>query len=178
MGLKGNLVIGQSGGPTAVINSSLCGAVQQALLHEEIDGVIGMNHGIQGFLSQDLIDLRREGPSTIAGLRRTPSTALGSCRYRLSEADYPRLLELCKAYNIRYFLYAGGGDTMDTAHSIHTLAEQSAYEMRVIGIPKTIDNDLSHTDHAPGYGSAARFETIVCQEIVRDTRALKLTETV
>ncbi len=178
MKIKGNLVIGQSGGPTAVINNSLCGAIHEAQRHEEIEALIGMNHGIQGFLGEDLIDLRRESPRTIAGLRWTPSAALGSCRYRLQEADYARIITLCREYNIRYFLYAGGGDTMDTANNVARLAEGSGYEMRVIGIPKTIDNDLSHTDHAPGYGSAARFESIVCREIGRDTRAMKLTEAV
>ena len=93
--LKGNMVIGQSGGPTAVINSSVCGAVQQALRHHQIDDIYGMLHGIQGFLQEDLVDLRREDPATVEGLRRTPSAALGSCRYKLRDEDYQRVVEVC-----------------------------------------------------------------------------------
>ena len=177
-GLRGNVVIGQSGGPSAVINASVCGAVQEVMLHNEIDAIYGMAHGIQGFLQEDLIDLRREDPATIAGLRHTPSAALGSCRYKLTDDDYDRVLDVCRAHNIRYFLYIGGGDTMHNTHEIGRRAAEAGYEMRVMGIPKTIDNDLPLTDHTPGFGSAARYETITCMDIVRDTRALRYTEVV
>jgi 6-phosphofructokinase len=176
--LKGNMVIGQSGGPTAVINSSVCGAVQEAARHEAIGDIYGMLHGIQGFLQEDLIDLRKEDPVTIEGLRRTPSAALGSCRYKLTDRDYARVVEVCKAHNIRYFFYIGGGDTMHNTHRIGELAAEGGYEMRVMGIPKTIDNDLALTDHSPGFGSTARYEAIIFSEMVRDTIALRYTEVV
>jgi ATP-dependent phosphofructokinase / diphosphate-dependent phosphofructokinase len=176
--LKGNLVVGQSGGPTAVINHSVCGVVQEAMRHGEIGQIYGMHHGIQGFLQEDLFDLRKESPALIEGLRRTPSAALGSCRYKLQQGDIEKILHLCQAYDIRYFLYAGGGDTMDTVHQLSQAAAEHHFELRCIGVPKTIDNDLGVTDHCPGFGSAARFEVVTCMEIVRDTLALRYTETV
>ncbi|GAB4526921.1 MAG: 6-phosphofructokinase [Anaerolineae bacterium] len=176
--LRGNMVVGQSGGPTAVINSSVCGAVQEAMRHDAIQDIYGMCHGIQGFLQEELIDLRKEDPATIEGLRRTPSAALGSCRYKLRDQDYQRVVEVCRAHNIRYFFYIGGGDTMHNTYQIGELAAEQGYEMRVMGIPKTIDNDLALTDHAPGFGSAARYEAISFSEMVRDTMALRYTEVV
>ncbi len=175
-GPQGNMIIGQSGGPTAVINCSVYGAVQEALRHAQIDGIYGMLHGIQGFLQEDLIDLRQEKPATLEGLCRTPSAALGSCRYKLTEADYDRVIDLCKAHNIRYFFYIGGGDTMHNTAEIGRRAAASGHEIRVMGIPKTIDNDLALTDHSPGFGSAARFEAVMFSEVVRDTMALRYTE--
>lgn len=176
--LKGGMVIGQSGGPTAVINSSVYGAVQEAMHCEEIDGIYGMLHGIEGFLQEAMIDLRQEIPATLEGLRHTPSAALGSCRYKLTSQDYQQIVDICKAHNIRYFFYIGGGDTMHNTHEIGRLAAESNHEMRVMGIPKTIDNDLPLTDHCPGFGSAARFEATMFSEIVRDTIALQYTEVV
>jgi len=172
------MVIGQSGGPTAVINSSVCGAVQEATRHDAIAEIYGMLHGIQGLLQEDLVDLRREDPATVEGLKRTPSAALGSCRYKLSDQDYQQVVEVCRAHNIRYFFYIGGGDTMHNTHQIGQLAAAGGYEMRVMGIPKTIDNDLALTDHAPGFGSTARYEAIIFSEMVRDTMALRYTEVV
>jgi len=172
------MVIGQSGGPTAVINSSVCGAVQEATRHDAIAEIYGMVHGIQGLLQEDLVDLRREDPAVVDGLRRTPSAALGSCRYKLTDQDYQRVVEVCRAHNIRYFFYIGGGDTMHNTHQIGQLAAEGGYEMRVMGIPKTIDNDLALTDHAPGFGSTARYEAIIFSEMVRDTMALRYTEVV
>ena len=177
-GFKGSAVIGQSGGPTAVINSSVCGAVQELMNHVEIDGIYGMDHGIQGFLQEDLLDLRKETAATLEGLRRTPSAALGSCRYKLTDQDYERAIAVCRAHNIRYFFYIGGGDTMHNTFELEQRAAAEGYELRVMGIPKTIDNDLARTDHAPGFGSAARFEAVMCSEIVRDTIALRYTEVV
>ncbi len=176
--LKGNLVIGQSGGPSAVINSSLYGAVHEAMQHSAIGNIYGMHHGIQGFLLEDMIDLRREDAAVISGLRHTPSAALGSCRYRLTDSDYDLVLDLCRAHDIRYFFYIGGGDTMHNTYEIGRRAAESGFEMRVMGIPKTIDNDLPFTDHTPGFGSAARYEAVMCMDIVRDTRALRYTERV
>jgi 6-phosphofructokinase len=176
--LKGNMVIGQSGGPTAVINSSVCGAAQEAMRHAAIDNVYGMLYGIQGFLGEDVVDLRKEDPVVIDGLRRTPSAALGSCRYKLRGQDYERVVEVCQAHNIRYFFYIGGGDTMHNTYQIGQTAAARGYEMRVMGIPKTIDNDLALTDHAPGFGSTARYEAVIFSEVVRDTIALRYTEVV
>jgi 6-phosphofructokinase 1 len=172
------MAIGQSGGPTAVINSSVSGAVQEAIRHEAIGDIYGMLHGIQGFLQEDLVDLRGEDPATIEGLKRTPSAALGSCRYKLTDQDYQRVVEVCKAHNIRYFFYIGGGDTMHNTHQIGELAAEQGYEMRVMGIPKTIDNDLALTDHSPGFGSTARYEAVIFSEMVRDTIALRYTEVI
>jgi 6-phosphofructokinase 1 len=152
--------------------------VQEALRHEAVDAIIGMHHGIQGFLAEDLVDLRKESLAVIEGLRRTPSAALGSCRYKLKPEDFDRILEICRAHKIRFFLYAGGGDSMDVVNKVCSLAAEKNYEMHVIGIPKTIDNDLACTDHSPGYGSAARFETITCSEVIRDTFSLRYTEVV
>jgi 6-phosphofructokinase 1 len=166
--LKGNMVIGQSGGPTAVINSSVCGAVQEAARHEAMGDIYGMLHGIQGFLQEDLVDLRRENPATIEGLNR----------YRLTDQDYQRVVEVCQAHNIRFFFYIGGGDTMHNTYQIGQTAAAGGYEMRVMGIPKTIDNDLALTDHSPGFGSTARYEAIIFSEVVRDTIALRHTEVV
>ena len=178
MKAKGNLVIGQSGGPTAVINNSVWGALREAERHVEIGEVYGMVRGIQGFLQEDLWDLRREDQARIDGLRLTPSAALGSCRYRLTDDDYDRVLDVSRAHDIRYFCYIGGGDTMHTTSEIGRRAAASGYEMRVMGIPKTIDNDLPFTDHTPGFDSAARYEAITCMDIVRDTRALRDTESI
>jgi 6-phosphofructokinase 1 len=176
--LKGNLLVGQSGGPSAVVNSSLCGVIQEGMLHDEIKGIYGAHNGIQGLLMEHIVDLRREKPSTITGLRRTPTMALGSCRYKAKEEDYERILDLFARYNVRYFFYIGGNDSMHSTHEIGRIARERGHEMRVMGVPKTIDNDLAFTDHSPGYGSAARFEAITASEMVMDTLSLRYTEVV
>ncbi len=176
--LKGNLLVGQSGGPSAVVNSSLCGVIQEALQHEEIEGIYGARNGVQGLLKEDIVDLRREKPNTIEGLRRTPTMALGSCRYRPTDEDYERVLDIFSAYNVRYFFYIGGNDSMHTTHVIGQMAREQGYDIRVMGVPKTIDNDLAFTDHSPGYGSTARFEAITAGEMVMDTLSLRYTEMV
>ncbi|HOB86700.1 MAG TPA: 6-phosphofructokinase [Bacillota bacterium] len=156
--LKGNAIVAQSGGPTAVINSSVCGVAQQWLKNEQIGTLYGALFGIRGVLEGRLVDLGAQSQEVIAGLRYTPGAALGSSRYKLkTEEDYIKLLEAFKKYNIRYFFYIGGNDSMDTCDKVNRLAEKNNYEMRVIGIPKTVDNDLPVTDHCPGYGSAARY---------------------
>ena len=155
--IHGNLVIGQSGGATAVINASLVGAVEAALASEHIDGIFGMRHGIEGLLAEDLIDLRQQPASIWSQLLHTPSAALGSCRYKLREDDPDRALEILRRYNIRYMIYIGGNDSADTAHKLVNAALRANYEINIISVPKTIDNDLPYTDHCPGYGSAARF---------------------
>ncbi|MFQ6057324.1 MAG: 6-phosphofructokinase [Anaerolineae bacterium] len=176
--LRGKVVIGQSGGPTAAINASLVGAVQEALRHEEIEEVYGALHGIEGVLKEELVDLGRESPETIEGLRRTPSAALGSCRYRVTTEDYERILEVFQAHNVRYFFYIGGNDSMDTAHKIGQLADETGYELRCMGIPKTIDNDLAYTDHCPGYGSVARFIAMATRDAGKDTEAIGIVDKV
>jgi len=179
---KGNLLVAQSGGPTTVINSSLCGVIEEAKKHRQIQRVLASKNGVLGVLKEELMDLYKEKPTTIAALRRTPAAAAGSCRYKLkslekNRADYERILEVFKAHNIRYFIYCGGNDSMDTADKVNKLARQSGYELRVIGVPKTIDNDLAFTDHCPGYGSVAKYIATSVMEAGRDTDALYTTDT-
>lgn len=153
----GNLVIGQSGGPTAVINASLAGVLQEANKHPMFSGIYGLVHGIEGALKEEFIDLKQETKETLDRLSTTASSILGSCRHKLSEGDYERILEVFKAHGVHYFIYIGGNDSMDTCHKISELSAAMDYELHVAGVPKTIDNDLVHTDHTPGYGSAAKF---------------------
>jgi 6-phosphofructokinase len=171
--LVGNLLIGQSGGPTAVINSSLAGAVNEALNHSCIEEIYGALNGVLGILNEDFIDLAAESQQQIRGLRHTPGAALGTCRYKLKkQQDFDRVLEVFKAHNIRYFLYAGGNDSQDTADKISKLAQQQGWEMRVIGIPKTIDNDLAQTDHCPGYGSVIKHVASTVRQLACDNEGM------
>jgi len=169
---KGNLAIGQSGGPTVAINSSLCGVIHEALAHDEIGEIYGMFRGIQGLLKDQFIDLRRQSTEIIKGLRRTPSAALGTGRYKVTPNDYERILEVLKARNIRYVHYIGGNDSADTSLKLHKLAADAGYELHVIAVPKTVDNDLCGTDHCPGYPSAARFVATAIRDSGRDTEAM------
>ncbi|AQQ09221.1 Pyrophosphate--fructose 6-phosphate 1-phosphotransferase [Sedimentisphaera cyanobacteriorum] len=154
---KGNAIIGQSGGPTSVINASLSGVIENALKSENIDNVYGMRYGIEGFMAGDIIDLGAESKSSIKALKNTPSSALGSCRYKLKDEDIPQIIEIFAKYNIRFMFLIGGNDTMDTIHRIEAYAKSSGYEIIAVGIPKTVDNDLFGTDHTPGFPSAARY---------------------
>ena len=167
--LRGRLLVGQSGGPAVVINSALVGVIHEALGYPEIEAIYGMRHGILGALREDFCDLGREDAATIEGLRYTPSAALGTGRYRLTPTDYDRVLQVFRAHNIRYFCYVGGSDSMGTARRIDMLARDVGYELRVVGVPKTVDNDLTHTDHCPGYGSAARFVALMLRDAGLDT---------
>ena len=165
--------MGQSGGPTAVINASVAGVVAEALNHECIEEIYGCVNGVLGILQEDLIDLASESQQTIRGLRHTPGAALGTCRYKLKkQQDFDRVLEVFKAHNIRYFFYAGGNDSQDTADRISKLAQQQGYELRVIGVPKTIDNDLPVTDHCPGYGSVIKYVATTVRELACDNEAM------
>jgi len=155
--LKGNAVIGQSGGPTSVINSSLLGVIETARECESISGVYGMRWGIEGFMQENLVDLGKEDSHTLELLRRTPSSALGSSRYKLQENDFPVVLKVLQKYNIRYFFMIGGNDSMDTINRVEQYCKKNGYQLCGIGIPKTVDNDLYGTDHTPGYPSAARY---------------------
>ena len=158
--MKGNAVIGQSGGPTSVINSSLAGVINASVDSELISEIYGMNYGIEGFLSEKLVDLGNQKPKILEGLRSTPSSALGSSRYKLSDTDLPNILEILKKYNIRFFFLIGGNDTMDTIHRVEKYCKNQSYDLKGIGIPKTVDNDLFGTDHTPGFPSAARYNML------------------
>lgn len=154
--IRGNAIIGQSGGPTSVINSSLAGVIDKAKESELIQNVYGMRFGIEGFMNENIIDLGNQSSEILTGLRHTPSSALGSSRHKVVEDDFQRILEVFKKYNIRYFFLIGGNDTMDTINRVEAYCKLKAYELIGIGIPKTVDNDLFGTDHTPGFASAAR----------------------
>ncbi|MBR2571376.1 MAG: 6-phosphofructokinase [Clostridia bacterium] len=173
--LKGACIIGQSGGPSAVINASAYGAIKTALDNPSVTRVLGALHGIKGVLDDDLIDMGKEDPEELALMKYTPSSALGSCRYKLADpdeddTDYKRILEIFKKYDVRYFFYNGGNDSMDTCNKISKYMLKQGYECRVMGIPKTIDNDLYGTDHCPGFPSAAKYIATSCMEVYRDAR--------
>lgn len=154
--IKGNALIGQSGGPTSVINSSLAGVIDAALSSAYINEIYGMHFGIEGFMQEMLFDLGCQPKHIIEGLRKTPSSALGSSRHKVQEKDLPLILNVLKKYDIRYFFLIGGNDTMDTIHRVEAYCRSEKYELTGIGIPKTVDNDLFGTDHTPGFASAAR----------------------
>lgn len=173
--LKGAVLIGQSGGPTSVINASALGCIEAALKSEHVTRVYGAAHGIRGVLDDCLYDMNQEDPKELALMRFTPSSVLGTCRYKLKDftvddTDYKKILEIFKKYDIRFFFYNGGNDSMDTCNKISRFMAQNNYECKVIGIPKTIDNDLAKTDHCPGYGSAAKYIATSSMEIYRDAK--------
>lgn len=183
--LRGKCLVGQSGGPTAVINASLCGMIQEAARHPEIEGIYGARHGVVGLLREEMADLAQEDPAEIELLRSSPGAALGSCRYRLPEADTPegeahgrRLLDVLAAHNIRYLCYAGGNDSMDTLSKMLAYAARHGYELRGIGVPKTVDNDLPGTDHCPGYGSVAKHLSAIAMGVGLDMEAMRLSDPV
>ncbi len=165
--------MGQSGGPTAVINASVAGIIAEALNHECVEEIYGALNGVLGILNEDLIDLAAESQQQIRALKHTPGAALGTCRYKLKkQSDFERVLEVFKAHNIRYFFYIGGNDSQDTADKISKLAQQQNYDLRVIGVPKTIDNDLPITDHTPGYGSVVKYLVTSLRELACDNEAM------
>ena len=173
--LKGACVIGQSGGPTSVINASAYGVIRTALDCPDITAVYGMSHGIKGMLNDQLYDMGQEDAKELELLLNTPSSELGSCRYKIADpdvddTDYKRILEIFKKYNIRYFFYNGGNDSMDTCAKVSRFMAKSGYECRVMGVPKTIDNDLFGTDHCPGYASAAKYIATSMMEVYQDAR--------
>ena len=177
--LIGNVLVAQSGGPTAVINASLAGVINEALNHECVEEIYGGLNGIQGILQEELIDLAEESQQAIRGLRFTPSSILGTCRYKLKkEVDFQRLLQVFQAHNIRYFFYIGGNDSQDSTAKISAHAKAVGWEMRCIGIPKTVDNDLVHTDHTPGYGSVIKHVASTVRELAQDAAAMGQHDTV
>ncbi len=161
---RGNVLIGQSGGPTAVINASLVGVVEAAKVSRKMGRVFGMRFGIEGVLGDVLLDLSAESSATLRGLRTTPSSALGSSRHKLKDPDFAPIMERLRKYDIRYLFMIGGNDTMDTVHRITEHAASVGYEMVGVGIPKTVDNDLFGVDHTPGYPSAARYVAMSVQQ--------------
>ena len=171
---KKNLIVGQSGGPTAVINSSLYGVVSEALAHpEEIEHVYGMVNGIEGFLNGTTLEFTESLPGEkLEMLKNTPGAYLGSCRYKLPESlddeVYPKLFAKFEEMNIGYFFYIGGNDSMDTVSKLSRYAEKVGSDIIVLGEPKTVDNDLVLTDHTPGFGSAARYVATTVREITID----------
>ena len=171
--LKGAAIIGQSGGPSSVINASAYGVIKTALESEYITKVYGANHGIKGVLNDRLMVMDEEDPKELERLLYTPSSALGSCRYKIADpdvddTDYKRILEIFKKYDVRYFFYNGGNDSMDTCNKISKYMAKVGYDCRVIGVPKTIDNDLFGTDHCPGFASAAKYIATSVMEVSRD----------
>ncbi len=173
-----NLIVGQSGGPTSAINSSLAGVIKRALQSDKIDKVYGMVNGIEGFMNEDIVSLERFNDEfKLKLLRQTPSSYLGSCRKKLPEDDedfYKTLFLLFEKYNIGYFLYIGGNDSMDTVKKVSAYAKKIGYDIIVAGIPKTIDNDLALTDHTPGFGSAAKFISNSIRQLAMDTNVYKM----
>lgn len=173
--LKGSCIIGQSGGPTSVINASAYGVIRTALDTDCITTVYGAAHGIRGVLEDKLYIMDEEDAYELELLKNTPSSELGSVRYKIADpdaddTDYKRILEIFKKYDVRYFFYNGGNDSMDTCDKISRYMEKVGYECRVMGVPKTIDNDLYGTDHCPGFGSAAKYIATSCMEVSKDAR--------
>lgn len=176
--LHGNIVVGQSGGPTAAINATLAGVIRGGLdgiAAGTIGKIYGMRNGVEGLLAEKLVDLGAlfDSDEKLRRLEHTPAAALGSCRKKLPKcsddpAIYEKLLAVFKKYDIRYFFYIGGNDSMDTAAKLSEYTRTHEYEMRIMGVPKTIDNDLVVTDHTPGFGSAAKYIAVTMQEIIRD----------
>ena len=172
--LKGAMIIGQSGGPTSVINASAYGAIKAGLDSDAITTVYGAANGIVGVLNDKLYVMDKEDPAELELLKYTPSSALGSCRYKIADpdvddTDYKRILEIFKKYDVRYFFYNGGNDSMDTCNKISKYMKKVGYDCRVMGIPKTIDNDLFGTDHCPGFASAAKYIATSITEVYQDS---------
>jgi len=169
----GKAIVGQSGGPTSVINASLAGVIDAARESEPFDGLLGMRWGIEGLLAGEVIDLLAEDPATVAGLRTTPSSALGSCRHKLQDADFPVLLDRLAALDVHALFLIGGNDSMDTIHRVTAYAVEQGYDLIGVGVPKTVDNDLYGTDHTPGYPSAARYTALSVQQAGRLARDMQ-----
>jgi 6-phosphofructokinase 1 len=168
-----NCIVAQSGGPTTVINASLCGVIKAAMESSQIDRIYAASYGIQGLMKGNIIDLTDESIEEVELLKCTPASALGSCRYMLksyeeSREEYERIYHLFEEYKIGYFFYIGGNDSMDTVDKLSSYAEMINSDIRIMGVPKTIDNDLYGTDHTPGFGSAAKYISTCIMEIARD----------
>ena len=182
--LIGNLLVAQSGGPTAVINSSIAGVIIEAGRHECIEEIYGGLNGVYGILHEEIIDIGEENTRAIQRLKHTPGAALGTCRYKINfkkdpeqaQQDMDRLFDILQAHNIRYFFYVGGNDSQDTTNKVHLEAQKRGYELRAIGVPKTVDNDLTHTDHCPGYGSVIKYNATTVTEVGADVQSMATDE--
>lgn len=170
--LVGNLLVAQSGGPTVVINATLAGVINEALNTECIEEIYGSTYGLRGILSGNFINLAEESQKKIRALRYTPGAALGSCRCRAKEEDMAHVFEIFQQYNIRYLFYIGGNGSQIAIRDIDAYAKKIGYEIRALGLPKTIDNDLAATDHAPGYGSIVKYVASTVREIAIDDQAM------
>jgi len=168
----GKLLVGQAGGATAVINSSLVGVIEEARHSERFDAIWGMRRGLEGALQGEFVDLTSLDSNTLASLAATPGAALGSSRHRMTDDDAEHVLDLCGRNDIRAFLYIGGNDSADTLHRLAGMAAARGQELCAIAVPKTIDNDLPVTDHCPGYGSIARYVTIATMDSAKDTESM------
>ncbi len=173
MPTKANVVIGQSGGPTAVINASLVGAIEELHKHDAFDRLLGAKHGVRGIVNEDFASLRGLAADQLEQIARTPSAALGSTRDKPDDAYCQKIFKAFEKNNVQYFFYIGGNDSADAARIISEMADQAKFPLRVYHIPKTIDNDLRTTDHCPGYGSAARFVALALMGDDLDNRSLK-----
>ena len=171
--LIGKMVIGQSGGPTAVINQSLVGAILAARKQANITGILGARHGIAGIMKEDFVDLTTQSIEQLELVATTPAAALGSVRLKPGKAECEKVFEVFKKNDVRYFFYIGGNDSAETAHIIAEMAKEANYDFCTVHIPKTIDNDLRVTDHCPGYASAARFVALAFMGDDRDNNALQ-----
>jgi len=172
MEVNGNIVIGQTGGPTPVINQSLVGIVLEAKKHDVVGKILGARHGIVGTMNEDFIDLGAQSTDVLERVAGTPAAALGSCRHKPTKDDCEKVFEVFRKYGVRYFFYIGGNDSAETADIVNRIARDRSYELRVFHVPKTIDNDLRVTDHCPGYGSAARYVACCFAGNDLDNRAL------
>jgi len=170
--LRANAVVGQSGGPTGVINASLVGVIEEAKKHPEIQNIYGAVHAVAGMVNDQFIDLGRLSAKTLEVVAASPSSAIGTSRDK-PDAEYcAKILEVFKKRNIRYFFYIGGNDSANTAHILNTVADEANFDIRAFHIPKTVDNDLLVTDHCPGFGTAAKFEACALMGDDLDNRAL------
>lgn len=169
-----NILVAHGGGPTAVINTSLQGVVETARMSGKVDKIYAARFGAEGILKGDLIDLTDVPAEVISRLSHTPASAIGSCRRKLGETDYPTVIEMLKKFKIDAFFYNGGNDSMDTCNKVNELAIREGLDIRVIGIPKTMDNDLEVTDHCPGFGSAARYAAVNASELALDESGLPI----
>ena len=172
--MKNNMIIGQSGGPTSVINSSLAGAIEYAINSEKINKVYGMINGVEGLFEENIIclsDMFSAMPQEIHRLKHSPAMFLGSCRFKLShtQEEYDKLFEILDKYDIGYFIYIGGNDSMDTVEKLSRYTKEKGIDIKIVGIPKTIDNDLVGIDHSPGFGSAAKYIATCVREVAYDT---------
>lgn len=170
--LKGNAVVGQSGGPTGVINASLVGVIEEVRKHPEIENLYGAVHAVAGMLKNDFIDLGQVGAATLETVAASPSSALGSSRDKPDEEYCRKIIEVFKTRNVRYFFYIGGNDSANTAHILNAVADETNYNIRAFHVPKTVDNDLLVTDHCPGFGTAAKFVAQALMGDDLDNRAL------